>query len=361
MPGGWRSGSCETAGRVVRSAEVMRLLVFVCGIFLLGPVRSLCGAEAPPVAVADQVWHDAARDRDIPVRIYYPAIATSRPLPVILFSHGLGGSREGYRYLGEHWAAHGYVSVHLQHPGSDSALLQGGGLRDIARRMKAAVMDPANAINRPLDLRFAIDELERRAGDPGFALHGRIDLGRIGIAGHSFGAYTVLAVSGQLIAGGKGPAKQFGPDPRVKAAIAMSSQRPRLGDLDSAYDPIRIPIFHMTGTADGSGSHAAHGNDLGIGNATPADRRVAYDHTRHARAYLLTLTGGDHMVFSGRPRWQGEGAQDREFHDLILRASLAFWDAELKDDATARRWLEGGEFAKELGKLGVFERKQPQE
>ena len=68
-------------------------------------------------------WRDASRDRTIPVRIYYPAQG-SGPFPVIVFSHGLGGSRDGYRYLGERWASRGYVSVHLQHPGSDKELLK---------------------------------------------------------------------------------------------------------------------------------------------------------------------------------------------------------------------------------------------
>jgi fermentation-respiration switch protein FrsA (DUF1100 family) len=337
----------------------MRTYSFLGLVLALGFVRALsASAVTAPVATTDLVWHDVARNRDVPARLYYPAGDARGPFPVIVFSHGLGGSREGYRYLGEYWAAHGYVSVHLQHPGSDVAVWQGQPPRQIARRMKAAVMDPANAINRPLDVRFAIDELERLARDPHFVLHDRLDLSRLGIAGHSFGAYTVLAVSGQVIAGGLGPAKSLGPDPRVKAAIAMSSQRPRRGDLDVAYDPIAIPVFHMTGTADGSGRNAAHGNDLGVGNSTPADRRVAYDHTRHAPAYLLTFTGGDHMVFSGQRR-RGAGTHDKEFHDLILRASVAFWDAELKGDAAARQWLAGGGFAKELGALGTFEQKRP--
>jgi predicted dienelactone hydrolase len=43
------------------------------------------------------------------------------PFPVIVFSHGLGGSREGYKYLGRHWASYGYVAVHVEHLGSDTA------------------------------------------------------------------------------------------------------------------------------------------------------------------------------------------------------------------------------------------------
>ncbi len=63
---------------------------------------------------------DPARQRDIPVRIYLPSGKAAAP--VVLFSHGLGGSREGYAYLGRHWAERGYVAVFLQHRGSDTSV-----------------------------------------------------------------------------------------------------------------------------------------------------------------------------------------------------------------------------------------------
>ena len=39
-------------------------------------------------------------------------------------SHGLGGSHEGYAYLGRHLASHGYVVVHVTHLGSDTDALR---------------------------------------------------------------------------------------------------------------------------------------------------------------------------------------------------------------------------------------------
>ncbi len=42
-------------------------------------------------------WRDARRDRLVPVKIYFPKEGTG-PLPIIIFSHGLGGSRECYEY-----------------------------------------------------------------------------------------------------------------------------------------------------------------------------------------------------------------------------------------------------------------------
>jgi hypothetical protein len=48
--------------------------------------------------------------------------AAATALPLVVFSHGIGGSRQGYSYLGRHWASQGYASLHLQHVGSDRNL-----------------------------------------------------------------------------------------------------------------------------------------------------------------------------------------------------------------------------------------------
>src|SRR5262245_29770001 len=68
----------------------------------------------------DTVVQDKSRSRDIPIRIYLPA--QESPAPVVLFSHGLGGTRQGNAYCGKHWAARGYVVVFLQHADSDDSV-----------------------------------------------------------------------------------------------------------------------------------------------------------------------------------------------------------------------------------------------
>lgn len=85
-------------------------------------------ADYDPLAVpksgevrsTDLTVRDEARKRDVPLRVYLPA--ATDPAPVVLFSHGLGGSRENNPYLGKHWAARGYVAGFLQHPGSDDSV-----------------------------------------------------------------------------------------------------------------------------------------------------------------------------------------------------------------------------------------------
>src|SRR5262245_5767169 len=72
------------------------------------------------VTLLELTVHDAKRNRDIPVRVYLPE--ATQPAPVVLFSHGLGGSRNGNEFLGQHWARRGYVGVFVQHPGSDTSV-----------------------------------------------------------------------------------------------------------------------------------------------------------------------------------------------------------------------------------------------
>jgi len=300
-------------------------------------------AEAGPheVAVETHDWHDGGRHRPVPAKIYVPR-GGQGPWPVIIFSHGLGGSRDGYEYLGRHWASHGYVSVHVQHIGSDTAVWKGK--KEPLAAMRRAVTDLANAVQRPRDVAFAIDRLTEMNAAEG-PLKGRLDLERVGMAGHSFGAWTTLAVAGQS-AGVLGPRLQ---DKRVTAAIAMSAPPAGPWQRNRAYRHIRIPVLHMTGTLDSSI----------IRETKPEERRVAFDHTDGADQYLVTFEGGDHMVFSGR-RWRpAPNEKDARFHDLIRQATTAFWDAYLKGDASARRWLAEGGFKAVLGRDGVFEMKRP--
>ena len=310
-------------------------------------------AQPGPYAVAslEATWTDAARGREVPVKIYYPAAVSAssgQPCPVIIFSHGLGGSRDGYAYLGEHWASYGYVTVHLQHHGSDSEVLRSP--RPL-KALRTAAADPQVTVNRPLDVTFAIDRLTVLNTDNRFALHGRLDLQRIGVAGHSYGAYTTMA-----IAGAHNPIWGVEPryrDPRVKAAIAMSTPNTRGNEKDAAFAGVTIPVFHMTGTEDGS-SRAGETNTI-VGDTKAPERLRPYQHTTRAPAYLLVFTGGDHMVFSGR--LTARRPTDQPLQDRILAGSTAFWDAWLRESPSAKTWLDDGGFSRALGPLGTFEHK----
>lgn len=294
------------------------------------------------VAVLRQVWHDAARNRDVPVKIYYPAHGNG-PFPIIIFSHGLGGNRETYEYLGRHWAGCGYVSVHLQHHGSDDAVWKNAGVLEAGAAMLEAVADVSNAIHRAGDVHFGIDEVLKLNTAADSPLKGRLDTAHIGMAGHSFGGWTTMALVGERF-------KAEGPtfaDPRITAAIAMSAPVPRpAAERDRAFSEITTPVFHMTGTLD----------DSPVGETVASERRIPFDKMDKAETCLVIFNGADHMAFSGHivPR-----ASDAGYQRLILAGSTAFWDAYLKGNSAAKAWLYQGGFRDLLGAKGTFETKLP--
>jgi predicted dienelactone hydrolase len=347
------------------------------------------------VTIIDRDWRDQVRDRTVPVRIYLPRRAGAGPSaehderhPLIVFSHGLGANRAMYRYFAEHLASHGYVVILPSHPGSDTAAMrdrlrqrvgppgaaaepagepaaerspeqppprprrsepapvveenlppaelhdaapadpEGG--QPPARRRAGPVMesigDPDNLRHRPLDVSFVID---RALADDATA--DLVDAGRIGVAGHSFGAYTALAVGGLTIdLPGNGPAGRgvsFA-DPRVRAVVAMSPQGSGvMGITPGSWRAVAVPVLFLTGT-----------RDYGAGERAAAWRREGFDAVRGRDACLVVITDATHFTFGG-----ARTGVDSRHLDLVRSLAAAFFDAYLRDDAAAARFLR--EFA----------------
>jgi predicted dienelactone hydrolase len=143
--------------------------------------------------VKKEVWNltDSSRNRSLYVDVYIPQTFREGKTPVIIFSHGLASRPEDFAKALEHLASYGFLVVAPQHPGSDTKYLQGmlaGYYRNI--------FDRDEFINRPKDISFVIDELERRNPNQ---FQGKLDLTNVGLAGHSFGGYTAIAIAGAQI------------------------------------------------------------------------------------------------------------------------------------------------------------------
>ena len=270
----------------------------------------------------DFTVHDAARNRDLPIRVYLPT--NSAPAPVVLFSHGLGGNRQGNRFLAEHWAARGYVAVFLQHPGSDDSVWKGQSAKDRMRNLNEA-MSPRNLLLRLQDVPAVLDQLEIWNAQKNHPLAGRLNLNKVGMSGHSFGAITTEAVSGEsLPAGG-----QRFLDPRINAAIAFSPSAPRAGTAAKAFAAVKIPWLLMTGTQDNSP----------FGDVKAKSRLAVYANLKGAPKYEVVLQNAEHSAFTDRALPGDREPRNPNHHRVLLALSTAFWDAYLRGDLAALAWL----------------------
>ncbi len=183
-----------------------------------------------------------------------------------------------------------------------------------------------NFLLRAEDVSVVLDQLTRWNRTAGHPLFGRLDLTRVGMSGHSFGAVTTQAVSGQTMAGGRSFV-----DPRIDAAIAFSPSSPRRGDPKEAFGRVKIPWLLMTGTKDVAP----------IGGADVASRLEVFPALPPGFKYELVLENAEHSAFTDRALPGDREPRNPNHHRAILAISTAFWDAALRQDQAARAWLDG--------------------
>jgi predicted dienelactone hydrolase len=297
-----------------------------CAALLLVAAGPSWAQDGPAAfTVQDFEWTDTTRQRAVPVRLYLPravgpADAGVR-VPLVVFSHGIGGSRNGYSYLGRHFASQGFASLHLQHIGSDRNLWFGNPLSLVGRLHDAA--QDKEAIARVQDLRFALDRV--LTGESA----ARIDAERIVAAGHSYGANTTLLAAGAKVER-QGRLLDFR-DPRIKAAIVISAP-PFYGETDPSriLSGVTVPSLHITATED----------IIRIpGYFSGAEDRVAvFDATGSARKLLAIFNGGSHSVFTDRGN-TGGAELNPQIKTATKELSLAFMRSVFEgDEGQLRAW-----------------------
>ena len=72
------------------------------------------------VASEDLVLRDERRQKDLEITVRYPVVDANAAdrFPLVVFSHGAGGSRATFPDLTAHWASHGYIVVLPTHADS---------------------------------------------------------------------------------------------------------------------------------------------------------------------------------------------------------------------------------------------------
>lgn len=311
------------------------------------------------VTVEEVILHDKARDKDLPVYINYPK--NGGPFPIIVFSHGSGGSGDRVAILTKFWASQGYVCLNPTHEDSIGLKRKKDPNAEVSL---TGVLRGGNATtwaNRPKDVTFvldSLDELENKIP----ALKGKMDRTRIGVGGHSLGAYTAQLIGGAKVTFPGSDKPQSFADKRVKAILQLSGQGTGQQGLTAhSWDELTRPMMTATGSLD-----------RGAGGQGPDWKKEPYDHSPAGNKYHLFIEGANHGSFTGnqaegagmRPgarRLQGlgggvrgAGGDQKKIFGYVEQATLAFWNAYLKDDAAAKAFLKSDALTTESKKAATL-------
>jgi predicted dienelactone hydrolase len=274
---------------------------------------------------------DPARDgRRAPIKVYVPQ--WTGPFPVVVLSHGAGGNWDANYAQARHLASHGYVVLAVEHVASNSERLRQG--MRFAANLKVMTRDASEVLGRPRDVAFALDQAQKW-NQSHAELKGVFDLTRVAALGHSFGAYTVLAVCGarpalDWLEPRVEPGKGLGPDlsdARVKACVALSPQGP--GEpffLDDSFATINRPVLGISGSRDEQQG------------ATPANRRRFFELEPVGAKVFVWLVAADHQAFSdatGSRRTNPPSRARADVQPIVRAATLLFLQAHLRGDADA--------------------------
>ncbi len=284
------------------------------------------------VAIFDNYTvRDAKRNRNIPILIRYPRNAPS-PLPVILWSHGGGPNPSGhmsYDEWGNALAGAGYAVIHLAHdddkfdahcaplgiPASECEPL------DFGKEVAQGGTLPVLWYNRPRDASAILDDLPSVETAAGL----KFDTARIGVAGHSGGAHTVMSLAGALVDVSPSVHNMKSADTRFKAFLVCSPQGiGRLGMTATSWSNIIVPVMVETGTADNSANEDAAGRLDPFNRMPPPDKYLNY----------LDSPNATHGTFGLNPV-----TGDVKLEEYVSAAGIAFFDAYLRNLPEARTWL----------------------
>ncbi|TVQ11963.1 MAG: alpha/beta hydrolase [Leptolyngbya sp. DLM2.Bin27] len=247
---------------------------------------------------------------DFNVDVYLPE-GRSGPAPIVIVSHGFGAVKEDFVFLNQHLASHGYVVLAPDHVGSNLSYR-----REFLGGRLNTLLSPIEFINRPREISFLIDELERRvASSPDWAA--RLDLDRIAAIGDSLGSSTVMALAGANLNRARIveacdrttftlsfplylqcrarflPPKDFDlGDPRIKAVVAAHNMGAALYGPEGVSQ-IEIPMLMVAGSID-------------VTSPVVTEQIAPFIWLETDDRYLALLQQGTH--FSSKPA--GEGAGD---------------------------------------------------
>ena len=283
---------------------------------------------------------DERRDREIEITCRFPVEPGSHKL--LVWCHGLGGTRHASVDLAEMWASHGFVVIqptfldsieHVAraHPelGLERHHIDNNAwttVPEVFEFMIGKLLQPPWWLARVADVGAVLDQAPTLLdGVADFA--GTVDASRVGVGGHSFGAYTSQLVSGVTIdLPDEGPTSFR--DDRVGGVVIASGQgRNQQGLRDGSWDTMACPMLNITGS-----------KDMGATTDDPNWKREPFLFAPPGDKYEVWMEGADHGLggISGNISMFVENDDQKR---IVEQTTLAFWRAYIADDAEANAWL----------------------
>ncbi|KYF55858.1 alpha/beta hydrolase [Sorangium cellulosum] len=276
------------------------------------------------------VVRDAMKDLSFPVLLMYPthvpagvvsmgpyalevsldAPVHGGPSPLVVVSHGSGGTPLAYRTLASHLARSGYLVAMPEHPGDN-------------RQDQSLSKTVENLENRPRHIRLTLDAL---CSDAEIGPHLQRD--GVAIVGHSMGGYAALAVAGAQPWAGLGQRLPAARDPRVKALILMSPATSWFVANDALQD-VTVPILLLVAEHD---RITPRWQGQLVLDLVPDRAQVTCEVVENAGHFSFLSPFPPAMRSPGfLPATDPPGFDREAFHRRLERDVLGFLDASLRD------------------------------
>ncbi|NEQ47598.1 MAG: alpha/beta hydrolase [Leptolyngbya sp. SIOISBB] len=305
-----------------------------------------------------------APSHPLEVRCFAPSPWPDQPVPLIVQSHGLASTLADIQLYAAHLASHGYCVMLPRHPGSDvhqiRRLLQGDANE---------VFEQSEFLDRPADISYLLDVLSQGT-DP--VWRNRLNLEQVGIIGHSFGAYTALALAGARIHF-EGLEKVCGlpdqdPNPslllqcqaltlprqpyqlqdhRVKAVLLLDAVGSEIFGAQG-LGPIHVPVMLVAGSHDMTAPLVLE--QMRIFRRLPTERSYfalihGKSHLRSMHEFMQSLELDRESSWETQPEPTSEPLEEvtetvgNPIEQTIQALSVAFFEAYLSSESTPSAYL----------------------
>ena len=268
------------------------------------------------------------------------ALRNAKPVveefPLIIVSHGYPGTRFMMSYLTENLASKGYVVAAISHTEST--------VRD-------QNSFSSTLLNRPLDVLFTLDEIERLSKLNDSFLFNLVDTDNVGLVGYSMGGYGIINVAGAGfseagvnlawgVPGGHLSIRQSGNpeyeatfDERIKAIFAMAPWGAGLFWDADTMKGLKVPSFFVSGNYDDVAGYE-NGVKLFYDRAINSERyMLVFQNARHnvaPNAYGVTPLASVKLNDEGFIRYNEPSWDNRKLNNVVQHFATAFFGEYLQ-------------------------------